>query len=101
MVNFAVVGLGMGTNRARMIKNTNGANLKCVVDLQAEFAKKIGAELGADWTTNLDDVLGRNDIDCVMVMTPSGAHAEIGIRAANAGKARGHYKADGCQRRSL
>lgn len=86
MVNFAVVGLGMGTNRARMIKNTNGANLKCVVDLQAEFAKKIGEELGADWTTNLDDVLGRNDIDCVMVMTPSGTHAEIGIRAANAGK---------------
>ena len=86
MVNFAVVGLGMGSNRARMIKNTDGAELKCIVDLQADLAKKMGEELGTEWTTDLDDVLGRDDIDGVMVMTPSGTHAEIGIRAAMAGK---------------
>ncbi len=86
MVNFAVVGLGMGSNRARMIKSTDGAELKCVVDLQANLAKKMGEELGTEWTTDLDDALGRGDIDGVMVMTPSGTHAEIGIRAAKAGK---------------
>lgn len=86
MVNFAVVGLGMGRNRAQMIKDTDGAELKCVVDLQADLAKKTAQELGTDWETDLDDVLGRGDIDCVMVMTPSGTHAEIGIRAAKAGK---------------
>ena len=86
MVNFAVVGLGMGNNRARMIKNTDGAELKCVVDLQADLAKKTAENLDTDWGTDLDDVLGRADIDCVMVMTPSGTHAEIGIRVAKAGK---------------
>ena len=86
MVNFAVVGLGMGNNRARMIKDTDGAELKCVVDFQAGLAKKTGEELGTDSTTNIDDVLGRDDIDCVMVMTPSGTHAEVGMRAAKAGK---------------
>ncbi|MDE0301210.1 MAG: Gfo/Idh/MocA family oxidoreductase [Candidatus Poribacteria bacterium] len=86
MVNFAVVGLGMGRNRAQMIKDTDGAELNCVVDLQADLAKKTAQELGTDWEANLDDVLGRGDIDCVMVMTPSGTHAEIGIRAAKAGK---------------
>ena len=86
MVNFAVVGLGMGNNRARMIKNTDGAELKCVVDLRTDLAKKTGEDLGTDWTTDIDEVLGRNDIDCVMVMTPSGTHAEIGVRAAKAGK---------------
>lgn len=86
MVKFAVVGLGMGRNRAQMIKDTDGAELKCVVDLQADLAKKTAQELGTDWETDLDDVLGRGDIDCVMVMTPSGTHAEIGIRAAKAGK---------------
>ena len=86
MVNFAVVGLGMGRNRAQMIKDTDGAELKCVVDLQADLAKKTAQELGTDWETDLDDVLGRGDIDCVMVMTPSGTHAEVGIRAAKAGK---------------
>ena len=86
MVNFAVVGLGMGNNRARMIKNTDGAELKCVVDLRTDLAKKTGEDLGTDWTTDIDEVLGRNDIDCVMVMTPSGTHAEVGIRVAKAGK---------------
>ena len=32
MVNFAVVGLGVCSSRARLIKNTEGADLKCVVD---------------------------------------------------------------------
>ncbi len=86
MVNFAVVGLGMGRNRAQMIKDTDGAELKCVADLQADRAKKTAQELGTDWETDLDDVLGRGDIDCVMVMTPSGTHAEVGVRAAKAGK---------------
>ena len=86
MVNFAIVGLGMGSNRARMIKDTDGAELKCVVDLQADLARKTGEELGTDWGTDLDDVLGRDDIDCVMVMTPSGTHAEVGMCAAKAGK---------------
>ena len=86
MVNFAVVGLGMGNNRARMIKNTDGAELKCVVDLQADLAKKTAENLNTDWGTDLDEVLGRADIDCVMVMTPSGTHAEVGIRVAKAGK---------------
>ena len=86
MVNFAVVGLGMGRNRAQMIMDTDGAELKCIVDLQADLAKKTAQELGTDWETDLDDVLGRGDIDCVMVMTPSGTHAEIGVRAAKAGK---------------
>ena len=86
MVNFAVVGLGMGSNRARMIKDTDGAELKCVVDLQADLAKKNAQDLDTDWGTDLEEVLGRDDIDCVMVMTPSGTHAEIGIRAAKAGK---------------
>jgi predicted dehydrogenase len=69
-----------------MIKNTDGAELKCVVDLQADLAKKTAKDLGTDWTTDLDDVLGRADIDCVMVMTPSGTHAEVGMCAAKAGK---------------
>ena len=86
MVNFAVIGLGMGRNRSRMIQDTDGAELKCVVDLQSDLAQKTGEELGTDWGSDIDDVLGRNDIDCVMVMTPSGTHAEIGIRAAKAGK---------------
>ena len=58
MVNFAVVGLGVGSSRARMIKNTKGAELKCVVDLNEALAKRIAEELDTEWTPNLDDILG-------------------------------------------
>lgn len=86
MVRFAVVGLGMGRNRAQLIKDTTGAELTCVVDLNQELARKAGADFGCDWTTDLDDALGRSDVDVVMVMTPSGLHAELGVACAQAGK---------------
>jgi predicted dehydrogenase len=86
MVRFAVVGLGMGRNRAQLITETTGAELACVVDLNVDLARKAGQDLGCDWVTDLDEALGRDDVDVVMVMTPSGLHAELGVRCAQAGK---------------
>ncbi len=86
MVGFAVVGLGMGRGRARQVQETEGAELKIVVDLNAELAEQVGGEMGCEWTTQLEDALGRDDVDVVMAMTPSGLHAKIGIEAAQAGK---------------
>jgi predicted dehydrogenase len=47
-----------------------------------------GAGVGAavEWTTDLDTLLARSDVDVVHVCTPSGTHAEPAIRAAQAGK---------------
>ena len=86
MPGFAVVGLGMGRGRARMITETQGADLKVVVDLNEALAREVGGELSCDWTPSLDDALGRGDVDVVMVMTPSGLHAQLGVEAARAGK---------------
>jgi predicted dehydrogenase len=86
MVGFAVVGLGMGKNRARMIKETAGAELKIVVDVDAKLAKTVSGELGVPWADNVEDALGRRDVNVVLVMTPSGTHADVGIQAAKAGK---------------
>lgn len=86
MIGFAVVGLGMGRSRARQVKETPGAELKMVVDLNAELAEKVGQELGCPWTAELEDALGQGGVDVVMVMTPSGLHARVGVEAARAGK---------------
>ncbi len=86
MVGFAVVGLGMGRNRARQIAETEGAELKVVVDLNESLAKEVAEEMGCDGCAALDDALGRDDVDAVMVMTPSGLHAQIGVEVARAGK---------------
>ncbi len=86
MIGFAVVGLGMGKNRARAIIDTEGAELRVVVDVDEALAKAVGTEFETEWAPSLDDVLGRDDVDVVMVMTPSGTHAEVGCQAAAAGK---------------
>ncbi len=87
MIGFAVVGLGMGRTRARQIqRETAGACVRIVVDIKEELARQVGQELGCDWSPHLDDALARDDVDVVMVMTPSGLHAEVGIQAARAGK---------------
>lgn len=86
MVGFAVVGLGMGRSRSRQIAETAGADLKVVVDVNEPLAKEVGEEMGCDWTPSLDDALAREDVDVVLVMTPSGLHATVGIEVAKAGK---------------
>ena len=42
MVGFAVVGLGMGRGRAKLITQTEGARLSCVCDLRDELAREGG-----------------------------------------------------------
>jgi len=87
MIGFAVIGLGMGRTRARQIRTqTPGAELRMVVDIQEDLARQVGEELECDWSPHLEDALGRADVDVVMVVTPSGLHAEVGVQAARAGK---------------
>jgi predicted dehydrogenase len=85
-IGFAVVGMGMGWARCRDLVKTPGTDLKCVVDLDAEKARRAGEELGCDHYGSLEPALGRKDVSCVMIMTPSGTHLEIAEQVARAGK---------------
>lgn len=85
-IGFGVVGLGMGHNRALTVAATPGARLVAVCDLNEERCRKTAAATGCEWTTSYDELLARSDIDVVLVMVPSGMHAEFGVRAAEAGK---------------
>ena len=85
-IRFGIVGLGMGANRAKIAANTDGAELVCVCSLEEDRAKQVAADLKCDWTTEYNEMLGRDDIDAVGVLTPSGLHAEFAIMAAKAGK---------------
>ena len=86
MTGFAVVGLGMGRNRAKQVLETAGAELRLVVDLNEDLAREVGGEMGCDFCTDLGEALGRADVDVIVVMTPSGLHAKIGVEAIRAGK---------------
>lgn len=85
-VTFGVVGLGMGMNRARKVAATQGARLAAVCDLHEDLARKAAGEHSCDYYTDYEEMLKRDDIDVIYVMTFSGLHAEHGIMAAQAGK---------------
>lgn len=85
-IRFGIVGLGMGANRAKIASQTPGAKLVCVCSIEADRAEKVAGELDCDWTADYEEMLARDDIDAVGVLTPSGLHAEFSIMAANAGK---------------
>jgi len=85
-VNFAIIGLGMGANRAKTAATTPGSKLVCVCDLVEEKAKAIATQYGCDYSTDMNRVFERDDVDVVGVMTPSGTHADVAIKAVKAGK---------------
>lgn len=85
-IGFCVVGLGMGANRAEQITKTAGARLVSVVDSNVDRAEEIGRKLGCKFATHIDEALGDNAVDVVFVLTPSGLHGDLTIRALDAGK---------------
>ncbi|MCX7597360.1 MAG: Gfo/Idh/MocA family oxidoreductase [Armatimonadetes bacterium] len=84
---FAVIGCGnISDTHCEALQRLENARLVAVVDTVEEAARAKAEKWGCEWSTDLDRTLEREDIDVVNVVVPSGLHAEIGIRAAQAGK---------------
>jgi UDP-N-acetyl-2-amino-2-deoxyglucuronate dehydrogenase len=89
MLGFAIVGCGMIARfHARALAEVPGTALRAVVSRSRANADKMIQELGSACAaaTDLQTVLKRSDIDVVVITTPSGAHLEPAVAAANAGK---------------
>jgi len=86
-LNYAVVGLGVGTAHTRAVSMSEGARLAAICDinparLEAEGAKYPDARRFDDY----DDMLANGDVDVVSICVPSGMHADFACRALAAGK---------------
>jgi len=86
MVGYAVVGLGVGKNHARGAARAKRCRLVAVCDINRELADQVAAELNTEAIYDFDQLLERKDVDCVSIATPSGMHADMIIKAAQAGK---------------
>jgi predicted dehydrogenase len=87
-IGAAVVGLGYwGPNLARNILVTKGMKLTGLCDLDQALLEA-PAELcpGAFATTRIEELLGRSDVDAVLIATPVGTHFELAKQALLAGK---------------
>ena len=84
---FGIVGAGViAAMHADAIATLPGARLVAVTDVAAGAAAAFAAARGCAAEPDLDALLARDDVDVVCVCVPSGLHAEVGIRAAKAGK---------------
>jgi UDP-N-acetyl-2-amino-2-deoxyglucuronate dehydrogenase len=84
---FGIVGTGViAAMHAAAIATLPGARLAAVTDVAAGAAGAFAATRGCAAEPGLDALLARDDVDVVCVCVPSGLHAEVGIRAARAGK---------------
>ena len=84
---FGIVGTGViAAVHAEAIAALPGAALVAVTDVAAPAAAAFAGARGCAAEPDLDALLARPDVDVLSVCAPSGLHAEIGIRAAKAGK---------------
>jgi len=89
MYGVAIVGCGMIARfHAKALAEVADTRLVALVSRSTASGKKMAAELrlNCDITTDLAPVLSRRDVHIVIICTPSGAHMEPAVAAANAGK---------------
>jgi len=84
---FGIVGAGMiASFQARALGDLPNAKLVGFCDMIEASARRAGEEFGAEWTTDFDAFIARDDIDIISICTPSGAHMDCALPAAKAGK---------------
>lgn len=85
-VTFAVIGLGMGHNRALEIAKTSGLKLAGVCDLDIERAKKTSEACDVPYATDARRYFDDPAIEAIMILNETGRHAELACQALEAGK---------------
>lgn len=84
---FAVAGCGaISKAHIESIKKMSSARLVAVWSRSADKAEAVAKAHGAAWETSLQALAGRDDVDAVIVCTPSGYHLEPALAAIEAGK---------------
>jgi UDP-N-acetyl-2-amino-2-deoxyglucuronate dehydrogenase len=86
-VGFGIIGCGMISNfHANAIADVRGAKLVACCDTFPASADRLAAATGCTAYHDLDAMLANPEVDVVTICSPSGAHMEPAVRAAQAGK---------------
>ena len=88
-ISFALVGCGRIAKRHSELlgfDQINGAKLVAVCDNVVQKAEKIGEQFNVPSYNNMDKMMQSESIDVVVVLTPSGLHAEHVVNLAQYGR---------------
>ncbi|MDP8218258.1 MAG: Gfo/Idh/MocA family oxidoreductase [Candidatus Theseobacter exili] len=84
-IKFALVGCGRIAKRHSELlgyDQIKGASLAAVCDVVKEKAEQIGKTFNIPYHTDMHEMMKKEDIDAVAILTPSGIHAENVIQLA-------------------
>lgn len=87
-MRIALAGAGaFGEKHLDGLKLIDGVEITSVISRRAEQAAEVAAKYGAKHSgTELSEALARDDVDAVILCTPTQMHAEQAIACMNAGK---------------
>ena len=87
-MRIALAGAGaFGEKHLDGLKNIDGVEIASVISRRAEQAAEVAAKYGATHSgTDLAEALARDDVDAVILCTPTQMHAEQAIACMEAGK---------------
>jgi len=86
-LRFALLGAGrIGQVHAKAVTSNSQAKLVAVADAIEDTAKVLIAEFGGE-LRSIDTIADSNDVDAVMICTPTNTHADLIEKFARAGKA--------------
>jgi len=84
---FGIIGCGrISYKHVESLKHIDNAEIAAVCDIKPNRAIKYAKELDIPHYVDYREMLKKEDIDIVDILTPSGTHADIAIYVANAGK---------------
>ncbi|MCC6492233.1 MAG: Gfo/Idh/MocA family oxidoreductase [Pirellulales bacterium] len=86
-IGFGIVGAGMISRfHARALAEVRGARLVACCDSSPDRAEVLAQEFKCASYSSVEAMLAHQGVDAVTIATPSGAHMEPAVAAANAGK---------------
>ena len=85
--NIAVIGTGSwGKNHARVFSEMENVNLYCIYDVDHSRASELAKIYNTQVASSLDHLLKNEEINAITIASPTSTHAEIALRAIEAGK---------------
>jgi len=87
MLRFGIIGTGrIGDMHARLVALQPDAAVTWCYDVSGQSAERTAAAVGCRATTDLDTLLSADDVDAVLIASPTNTHVEMILRSAEAGK---------------
>ncbi len=87
-LGIGMIGCGdIAPTHTKAMAQSNAVKLVACMDVVESSAKSLGEEYGVPWTTKVEELLARPEVEVVTIATPAFTHADLVEKAAKAGKA--------------